>query len=62
MDSINSEQHDTPCLPYSVSWDDYLIKILCLFVDSCITCLGDTIDDIHLLFSDHDDPSSIVVR
>jgi hypothetical protein len=38
-----------------------LIDIIGLFVESYIEDMGDTIDDIHLLFIE-DDPSLVIVR
>ena len=61
MDSSDSVQRDIHFLPDSVSWNDYLTDISSFFVESYIVDLGDTIDDIHLLFCE-DDPSSFVVR
>ena len=49
------------CIPNSVPWDDYLTNISNLFMESYIVDLGDTIDDIHILFGE-DDPSSVIVR
>lgn len=61
LPSCDSIQQDIHYLLASDSWDDYLIDIVGLFVESYIADLGDIIDDIHLLF-DEDDPSLIVAR
>ena len=50
---------ETPCLPISASWDDFLPYIVVLFVESYIEDVGDIIDDIHLLFVE-DNSSSLV--
>lgn len=54
-------QQDIHCLSDSVPWDDCLKDIVGLFVESYIPDLGDTINDIHLLFGE-DDPPSVVAR
>ena len=61
MDLGDSVQHDIPCLPSTAPWDDFFTDIASLFVESYITNLEDTIDDIHLLFGE-ENPSSVVVR
>ena len=54
-------QHETPCLPISASWDDFLPNIVVLFVESYIEDVGDIIDDIHFLFVE-ENSSSLVAR
>ena len=49
IDALDSVQQETPCLPISASWDDFLLDIVVLFVESYIEDVGDIIDDIHLL-------------
>ena len=59
MDSIDSVpatnasdlvQQEISCLPTLASWDDFLLDIAGLFVESHIEDVGDIIDDIHILF------------
>ena len=61
INAPNSVQQETPCLPTSTSWDDFLPNITVLFVGSYTEDVGDIIDGIHLLF-DEEDPSLVVMR
>ena len=61
MDSSDLVQQHIHCLPKSVIWDDYLTYISSFFVESYITTLGDTTNDIHLLFGE-DDNYLVVLR
>ena len=48
--AFDSVQQEIPCLPISASWDDFLLDIVVLFMESYIEDVGDIIDDINLLF------------
>lgn len=50
-----------PCLPLIFPWDEFLIDVAGLFVESYIEVLGDITNDIHLHFVE-DDPSLFFVR
>ena len=58
---IGPTQQGTSSLPAPASVDDFLANILGLFVQSHIVNLGDSIDDLHLLF-DEVDTSSVITR
>ena len=58
---IGPTQQGTPSLPAPILVDDFLTDIFVLFVESHLADLGDTIDDIYLLF-DEEDPSLIITK
>ena len=53
IDASDSVQQEILCLPTLPSCDDFLPDIARLFVESHIEDVGDTIDDIHLLFEEN---------
>ena len=59
-DAPDSVQQEIPCLPISTSWDEFLLDIAVLFVESYIEDVGEIVDDIHLLFIE--EASSLVAR
>lgn len=49
-DASDSMQQEIPCLRTSASWDEFLLDIVRLFIESHIEDVGDIIDHICLLF------------
>lgn len=52
-DASDSVQQDPLCLPTLPSCDDFLLTLACMFLESHIEDVGDTIDDIRLLFGEN---------
>ena len=61
IDDFDSVQQETPCLPTSTSWDDFLLDIVGLLMDSHSEDVGDIIDDICLLFVEANTSSIAIV-
>ena len=59
-DAPDSVQQEIPCLPTSASWDDFLLDIAEMFVESHIEDVRDILNDINLLFVE--ETSSLIAR
>ena len=52
INALDSLQQELPCPPTLALWDEFLLAIAQLFMESHIEDVGDILDDIHLLFQE----------